>query len=223
MIRKANSNISQHRLRKGEIDMRNKDLIAPIRTRGAIRTRGGELEGAIPSPVRTRGAIRTQGAVTAPSPILKVERSLTLNALIEELREQIGDLPLTVLVHGWGSESAKEFVTTLSPWLQEEDALWLIPAKETQASIAPPELRGVTLDLSRDTDQRIYRNLVGDIVFFPALEAPEVTQVAEWQQRARAVVIDGQGPQGDAVLQAGCKVRLMTYRWLREAVLEEIS
>jgi hypothetical protein len=210
--------------------MRNKDLIKPVRTRGAIRSRGGELEGAIPSPVRTRGAIRTRGAATAlkdvflgPSPILKVERSLALDALIGELREQVGDLPLTMLVHGWGSEPAKEFVTILSPHLREEDALWLIPTKETQASIAPPEPRGVILDLSRDTDQRIYRNLVGDIVFFPALETAEATQVAEWQQRARAVVIDGQGPQGDAVLQAGCKVRLMTYRWLREAVLEEIS
>lgn len=201
--------------------MGNKDLIRPVRTRGPIRTRGGELEGTPPSPVRTRGAIRTRGAVTAPTPTLKVERSLTLEALVKELRKEVGDLPLTVLVHGWGSKSADEFIAVLSPCLREEkeDALWLIPAEKETALPSPP--KGVVLDLAEDVDRRIYDNLVGEVVFLPALGEDEAAQVAEWQQRARAVLVDGRGPQGDEVLRAGCEAGLMTYRWSGETALEE--
>lgn len=206
--------------------MRNrggKDLIAPVRTRGSIRTRSGDVADKVRStPVRTRGAIRTRGAVTTPSPTLKVERSLTLEVLVQEVREQVGGWPLTILVHGWGSQPAEEFLAVLSPLLRREDALWLIPAKEAQDP-TPPEVEGVLLDLDQDTDQRTYRNLVGDIVFFPALEEAKAEQVAEWQQRARAAIIDSRGPQVDAVLRAGCETMLMTYRWSGAAALEEYA
>lgn len=205
--------------------MRNKDLIAPIRTRGAIRLRGSEAgENVVPGPVRTRGEIHTRGAAAVPVPTLKAERWLTLKDLVRDLREQVGDMPLTTLVHGWGSQPTKAFLAVLSPLLRREDALWLIPTKEAQISPVPPEIeRAVMSDLSRDTDQRTYRNLIGDILFFPALEVAETTQVAEWQQRARAVIIDGRGPQSDAVLWAGCEARLMTYRWSGETALEEYA
>lgn len=201
--------------------MRNKDLIRPVRTRGAIRTRGSELEGATPSSVRTQGAIRTRGAI--PSPTLKVERSLTLDALVEELREQVGGLPLVVLVHGWGSRPAQEFIAVLSPRLQERDALWIVPAQTTTSEPMSRETQGIILDFTHDVDQRTYNNLVGDIVFFPALEAGEVEQATKWKQRARVVIVNSRGPQSDAVLQASCEMRLMTYRWSGGTTLEEIA
>jgi hypothetical protein len=204
------------------MNMRNKDLIAPIRTRGAIRVRGSEAEeNVISTHVRTRGVIRTRGTVRAAAPILKIQRRLTVDVLVRELREEVGDLPFTTLIHGCESQPSEEFLAQLSPLLRKEDALWLIP---TGAKSIPTELfeveRAVVLDLSRDTDQRIYRNLIGDIVFLPALDAAEATQVAEWRQRARAVIING---QGNAVLQASCEAMLITHRWSGGADLEEYA
>lgn len=201
--------------------MRNKDLIRPVRTRGAIRTRGSELEGATPSSVRTRGALRTRG--TIPSPALKAERTLTLDNLVEELREQVGGFPLVVLVHGWASQPAQEFIAVLSPRLQERDVLWLVPAQTTSQGPVSLETKGIALDFTHDVDRRTYNNLVGDIVFFPALEAGEVGQATKWEQRARAVIINNRGPQSDAVLQASCEMKLMTYRWSGGTTLEEIA
>lgn len=200
--------------------MRNKDLIRPVRTRGAIRTRGSELEGTTPSSVRTRGAIQTRG--TIPSPTLKVEHALTLDALVKELREQVGDLPLVVLVHGGTSKPAQEFIAVLLPRLQEKDALWVVPAQTTTQGPMSLETKGIALDFTHDVDQRTYNNLVGDIVFFSALEASEVERAIEWKQRARAVIVHGQGPQSDAILRAGCEAGLMTYRWSGGNTLEEM-
>jgi hypothetical protein len=101
--------------------------------------------------------------------------------------------------------------------------LWLLPTSDMQRPLASPALAGaVVLDLTRHTDQRTYHNLVGDLIFFPALEAAEATQTTAWQQRARALIVDSRGPQGEAVLQAGCAAGLVTYRWSGEATLEEV-
>jgi hypothetical protein len=136
----------------------------------------------------------------------------------------VGDFPLTILVHGWGGQSAKAFLAAISLALWRNDALWLIPVKETQLSIEPAEVEGaVVLDLSRETDQRTYRNLIGDVVFFPALEESEGVQISEWSRRARAFIIDGSKSQVDAVLRAACEAMLMTYRWSEETALEEYA
>lgn len=207
------------------MSLRNNDLIAPIRTRGAMRVRESEAgEDRVPRPVRTRGALRTRGVTAGPVPRLQVERVLTLKEVMTELRQQVGDLPLTTLVHGWGNKAPMAFVALLSPLFGREDALWLLPMQEPQSSPVLPEIAGaVRLDLSRDTAQRTYRNLIGDLIFFPALEVTEAARVREWQQRARAVVIDGRGPRGDTLLRAGCDAMLITYRWSGETTLEEYT
>lgn len=205
------------------MNLRNDDLIAPIRTRGAIRVRESEAgEDRMPRPIRTRGALRTRGVTAGPVPRLQVERVLTLEEIITELRHQVGDLPLTALAHGWGSKATIAFVALLSLLFGKEDALWLIPIQEPQSAL--PEIAGaVRLDLSRETAQRTYRNLIGDLIFFPALEVTETARVREWQQRARAVVIDSRGPQSDTLLRAGCEAMLITYRWSGETTLEEYT
>ena len=141
------------------MDTRYNDIIEPVRTRGAIRVRSDEMgESADPRPVRTRGAIRTRGAVAAPMPRHTAARTLTLDDLVRELRGEVADLPLTVLLHGWGSQPVQDILALLWSWLRREDALWLISATGTQRPPAPPEVEeAIMLDLERDTDQRTYR------------------------------------------------------------------
>jgi hypothetical protein len=147
-----------------------------------------------------------------------------VGALVSELREEVGGAPLTVLVHGWGTDGPREFLTTLLPLLRREDALWLVPARHAKSQLEEPRLRGaVILNLRNDTHRRTYRNLIGDIVVFPASEPREGEEVGEWRQRARAMIIDGRGPYSDPVLRAACETRLMTYRWVPNAELEELA
>jgi hypothetical protein len=197
--------------------MKKKELIAPIRTRGSILSRGGDVvDKTMSTPVRTRGT------VTAPRPVLEQEHPLTLEGLMQSVREQVGGWPLTILVHGWGSPRADTFVTQLSLFSHKDDAMWLIPAEDRE-SLQPLLEEAVLLDMDQDKDQRIYRNLVGDVVFFPASKEDEVKQIEEWQQRARTIVIDGQGTHADMVLRASCDAKLATYRWAGEMTFEKYS
>ncbi len=149
----------------------------------------------------------------------EIRGPLALESVVTGLRDKVGGLPISILVHGWGMPPAEHFLNALTPFLNEEDAVWLIPAKETQAGTRPPEIRGaVKLDLNRGTDQRTYKNLVGDIVFFAASEDKSVVaQVQEFRQRARAVVVDSQGPRAGDALRAAWDVKLKTYLWSRDA------
>lgn len=206
------------------MDTRHDDIIEPVRIRGAIRVRGDEVGETVgPRLVRTRGAIRTRGAGAASVPRRTGQGTLTLEDLVQELRGQVEGLPLTALLHGWGSQPVQAFLALLLSWLRREDAVWLIPTPGAELPPVPPAVEGaVVLDLGRDTDQRAYRNLVGDLVLFPALEATQVTHITAWRRRARAVIVDGRGPHSDTMLRAACEAELMTYRWSGEAALEEL-
>jgi hypothetical protein len=92
--------------------------------------------------------------------------------------------------------------------------LWLVPAS-TSAEAAPVGIwqSAVVLDLARNTDERIYFNLVGDLIFFPGDAENENVWLGEWKQRSRAVVVGGTGAFTDAVASAGISENLCVYRW----------
>ena len=149
-----------------------------IRTRGPLHTRGSQ------TVTRTRGGVRTRGAAQPEAqPLLQ---------LVTAVREQAHGSPSAVVIHRWEDASAQMFFRCLSPLLEGDDAIWLVPANAAQRTELPaawPE--AVVLDFSRDADQRTYANLVADIVFFPAGEIEEVDQ---WYGRAEAVVISAAEP-----------------------------
>jgi hypothetical protein len=186
---------------RGPIRIRREELIGPIRTRGGIRSapdRGG---------IRVRGGPAVRGAV----------QTLSLEKLIADLRKGVGHLPLTVVIHGWGTNPAAAFYDALLPWLRREDALWFVPGG---GEISEME-EGVLFDLERETDRRTYDNLVGDILFFPALDESEVERVGGWKYRARAVLVDKGGSQKENIIRTGLEIKLMMYGWAGKKVLEE--
>jgi hypothetical protein len=200
-------------------------LILPIRTRGGLRLRDEATGEVGRCPARVRGALRIRGAVaSADEQTPESVRSFPLAALLQELRKEVGDLPLTVIVHGFGSPPAVAFLEAVAPLLHCQDALWLVPfqgASVTTPAPAGREGAGVLLDLGRDTEQRTYRNLIGDLVFYPGLAPEEAAEVAGWKQRARTLVVDGRAPAARVVLEAGGEALLPSYRWSGAAVAVE--
>jgi hypothetical protein len=164
--------------------------------------------------MRTRGDIRLRGdragfATSGAAPML-------LSDLAEQLREELGRLPLTIMIHNWGSESAQTFLDVLDPWLQRGDAIWLIPIEEVKITTPLPELEGVVmLNLNRPIDQRIYSNLLADIVFFPAEDEAEATHDAQSMRPSRAILVDRSGTQDavDTVTARALSLKLVTYLW----------
>lgn len=140
--------------------------------------------------LRTRGPFRSLDGVwgSGNSPAPKV----SLGELLGELRTRVFGLPLTFILHGWGETSAEEFLKLLRPLLQNDDALWLIPAADAMPS-TPASDGAVILDTTRDTDQRIYLNLVPDLVFFPAEDAGELESIQGFGRRAGVLILDSRG------------------------------
>jgi len=147
---------------------------------------------------------------------------LAVGALLESLRQQIGGMPLNVVIHGWGSRPSRRFLDALLPSLRKDDSLWLCGAAPSAPAPAPPLERLVVLDVRNDSDQRLYRSLVYDVAFFAAAREDETELAALLRQRARVVVVDPQGAHQKAVVAAATAAQLSTFAWREPAgILEE--
>lgn len=139
----------------------------------------------------------------------------TIYDLIKALRRQAGSLPVTVIVQGWGTSSAKEFLDLLANALtSRNDAIWLIPQKEDGHVPATPDReRTVVLDLDEDTDLRIYSNLVPDLIFFPSASDEEIERVRHFQGRAHALLIDNRSPRWKTIGDTAYQAELTFFLW----------
>jgi len=159
-------------------------LVLPIRTRGTLnrpKSRTDQPE----APRLTRGSTFTGGASSAD-----------LAEIVRDLREAARKIPLTVVLHGWDSPPAKAFLDALRPLLWPEDAVWLVPRLAERASEADA---AIMLDLSRSTEQRIYKNLVADLIFFCAMEASELESAAAWAGRTQLAIVPATSPFADRI------------------------
>lgn len=171
-----------------------------IRTRGAVQSRGGR------PTIRTRSSVRTRAAAT-----VQVEEKMPLGGLIADLRQRAHGSPLAVLIHGWDTPPAQTCLNAMVSWLDSHDALWLVPAAQIESVEAPTALpEAVVLHRTRAQDQRIYDNLVVDILFFPEGE-PAVLDA--WRQRAEAVIVSAAAPGANQLIARAVQNGQVVYRW----------
>jgi hypothetical protein len=134
--------------------------------------------------------------------------------LVENLRQHAG-FPLTVVVHGWGTPSAREFVDLLTNVLElRNDAIWLIPQEGYPQESAGPNLeRIVILDVLDETDMRIYRNLVPDLIYFPAISREEAEKARRFRQCTHSVLIDHRGQHWQTVCAEVRETEVSAFLW----------
>lgn len=200
--------------------MRTDDLTGPIRTRGPLRLGVGREPPASRSkralPLGTRGPVR--GVPSAPS-----EPDADLAELLTELRQAAGEMPLTILLHGSGGSAWLEFLCALQPRLRRDDSLWLVLSGSQGVAPAAGFDDMVTLDLTMETDRRIYTNLVCDLVFFPATDAAEFAPVLGFERRTAALVIDAGGDVAEPMTKLGRGVGLRAFSWRRGEVAADAA
>ena len=174
-----------------------------VRTRGSFRPPGaGEgvdraRRGTARSAAADGGRPESGGsprAVTSPT---------TLSSEINQIRVALGRLPLTVVIHDWGSDAhSAEFFAAIRDQLYPDDAVWLVGLPDQSSPLVPAETpRPVLIDRSGDLDLRVLRNLIADIVYVP------VTDAHDWSGRARVVVIRGGADEPGPTAIAGLPKR----------------
>ena len=194
---------------------------APVRTRGPIRDRGS-VRAQLEVGVRTRSGTRAarNPAAWVSSRSVETTPPTSMPDLLSSLRRDCGDLPLTLVMHGWGGERCREFLELLGSHLQAEDAVWLLP-EEPMDAITRMDLNGaVVLNPDDETDRQIYKNLVGDLAFFPAQRGTESDQVIGWKRRLRAVLVDERGGRCETMCNTAASAGLETYRWKGRDTIE---
>jgi hypothetical protein len=196
--------------------MKKDSLLVPIRRRGAIRAKEGDV-------FEEAGKDRAKDSVFFTEELAHHVPTMvsTLEDLVGWLREK-SHLHLSMVLYGWASPQTRAFLAALRPHLTDVDALWLVPGEVGAESVAEPEIeRAVVLKRgSRDSHRRTLANLIGDAVFFAAQGPEEASEVQAWKGRARAVVVH-QAEAADSILKAAALHRMPCYVWDGKT-LEEI-
>ncbi|MBK6795259.1 MAG: hypothetical protein IPG76_00240 [Acidobacteria bacterium] len=200
-------------------------LIQPTRTLGAV-TMIDESEGDDRplEPVLTRGVRKL-----APESQLTCQQVSTndLANLLDELRSQVRGLPISLLAHNWKSKAASEFLSKILNRLLREDVVWLISPDHTpndSLKIGAEKIldysQSIEINMENtesETDRRVWRNLIADLVFFPAVSKEEVEYITKFNNRAQIVVIDELGFFYKEIQQEARTLGLIVYCWNEEA------
>jgi hypothetical protein len=152
---------------------------------------------------------------------LQSESSQSLDDVLLALKQQLRRLPLTTIIHGWGTPPAEDFLAAASARLHELDSYILIPYETSEAvPPAPPELgRAVVLDANHDSHRRMIEDPIGDIFFFPAAREAEVAAADLATASARAIFVKAGGEHADAVADVGRKQQTAVYFWIERGDL----
>lgn len=180
-----------------------KKYIVPVRLRGSIWLRQGVATDTTLHSARLRAPIS--------KPAIR-QQPFSIATLIKELRQDVVQFPLTVVIHGWGSDAAFDFYKELGRELHDQDALWLVPADEKTLQTQLPIIqKAMVLQLDRQIDYYTYMNLVGDLVFFSATEAIELGYVPLFRQRARVLISYSGGEYNEHLIRAATNQGLTIY------------
>jgi hypothetical protein len=202
-----------------------KDLIVPIRVRGAVRTREEQLARAFSGALSRRGnrpeqlLAQSDYLIFRATPFPRQPLKIPIPRLIEELRHQSGSVPLSVIVYGWGGREAAEFVSMLRRHLRDEDALVLlpIPSRGIGASAMQAPEGSVLMNLNHPSHKRMYENgsLIADVVF---MSDADTSEIEKWKSSVRAVIVSQNAPSAEAVLAAAREMDRVGYLWNGEHV-----
>jgi len=171
-------------------------------SRGVVRTRGfvpvGPREEVSEVPVRTRGAVRTRGETAVqvkPWQELKCEE---LDGLLEELRDAQDGFPITIVVENVQAPEAQSFLECLHKrnLLGADDVLWVLG--EGAYKDAVPEAlhefvpESAYLNTQEGEQKALADTLVPDLVFVSDEDAGKLKErLTKWERRVWAVVLAG--------------------------------
>ena len=129
--------------------------------------------------VRTRGPLPVRSTRVSG-------RFTSLAGLVQDVRKQVGGLPLTFVLHNWGEPETARFLLDLEPVVAAKDSVWLVSSRG-QTSLEAPKI-GRLLDPRNERDSSMYQMMIGDVVFFSGRQL-DYKQVQSWRMRARTLVV----------------------------------
>jgi hypothetical protein len=202
---------------------RAKNLVIPIPTRNTAQEHSSlAVDKDAGETVPTRGPLLQWVSRSDTASGDARQLPPTLIEMVAGLRKHVMNLPLTIIVHGWGDERAKKFLDIITKPRKKRDALWLVATESggEQSPDAVTSIEGsVLLNLRQPDDRKVYSNLMSDIVFFPAVSESELQQAREFKHRTQAMVIDGNGRFSRLFLNIPDDEGLMFCVWSKDGIL----
>jgi hypothetical protein len=144
---------------------------------------------------------------------------MPLRRFIDEHRTQMSNLPLVAFIFGKSFEvpeaAESRFAAALNETLDTgSDAVWVVSRGGQQLPFGT--IRAVTATLEWQKDEPIWRNLVADVLFFPAASDVEEDVIATFRQRAAVVIVPLSAPRLQAFGRAATRARIPVVGWAEE-------
>jgi hypothetical protein len=143
-----------------------------------------------PRVIRTRGGTRTRGAV-ATAPGVTIGRIEEVQGLLEQLKEDVPELPWVVVVDG-SVDSFAEGVCMQAQQVREGSKFWIVgPEKEIPREGVLAPLTPLHLNPQDADDLQFLTNLVADLAIV-SLEpkASQMERVRRWLSQARYILAE---------------------------------
>jgi len=210
-----------------EINRSRRFSTGGLYSRGVVRTRGfvpvsppSETEGA---PIRTRGAVHTRGEAVRVEPWQELKPE-ELGELLEGLRDAQDGFPITIVVEKPQEPEAQAFLEHLhkEDLLGADDVLWVVGEGQYE-DVVPEELRKdfipkeAYLNVQKQEDKAVIDILTPELVFVAATSAEELKErLKKWERRVFAAVLgvpEGFDPETLSGLRLGIEAK---PEWLRQ-------
>ena len=189
--------------RREQINRNRRSSTEGLYSRGVVRTRGfvpvsppSETEGA---PIRTRGAVRTRGPAVEVEPWQELNRE-ELGELLEELRDAQDGFPITIVVENVQDSRAQKFLDCLHQGnlLGADDALWIVGEGQYE-NVVPERFRredfipeDAYLNVQEQGDKAVIDILTPELVFVADADAEKLKERLEkWERRVLAIIVAG--------------------------------
>jgi hypothetical protein len=179
--------------------------IYPVQIRGTgASERPGEERGSVPVRIRTRGPLERS---------LQIRDAVALFDVVKTLRDEVGGLPLTLLIVCDELQGAAlEFANELADLTESLDALWIAVAKPP-LEVAAIGGSVLILNLADERDRFIASNLVVDFLFMSATEDAATAMLTSLSCRTPFVVVPHDAPELEEFgrAMAGRSIPLVTW------------
>lgn len=140
---------------------------------------------------RTRGAVRTRDAPT-PMPRVEVKGVEEVPKLLQQLNEEVPEVPWVVVVDGRIDSFTTE-VCLKAKEARKTSKFWLVSSEKAEISESSPLIRLELLQLNPEDpdDQKFLKNLVADLVIISTEpKASQGERSKRWLSQARYVLTE---------------------------------
>ena len=139
--------------------------------------------------------------------------TISMEGFLGSVRKHVRGLPLTITLHGWGSDQARTLLDDLAHVRERGDAIWVVTKSDPPDRVATEREDIVVLNCDYPTNLLIFRNLVVDVALFCAAADDELDDADTLRSRCSVMLVHDEGPLAETLLRIAREHGIAACSW----------